>query len=92
MKAPRSDISYAAHQCSRFVLDPKVEHSEAVRWLGPRYLKGTRNKGTIMQPVPEKELEVFVDTSFCGDWDPVEAARDCYSARSRHGYIINYAG
>ena len=90
-KATRSDISYAVHQCARFVSDPKVEHGNAVRWLG-RYLKGTRDKGTIMRPLKEKELEVFVDASFCGDWDPAEAARDRDTARSRHGYIINYAG
>jgi hypothetical protein len=29
-----------------------------------------------MRPVPSKELEVFVDASFCGDWHPDEAARD----------------
>ena len=90
-KATRSDISFAVHQCARFVSDPKVEHGEAVRWLG-RYLKGTRDKGTIMKPVPDKELEVYVDASFCGDWDPVEAATDRDTARSRHGYIISYAG
>ncbi|KAI2496437.1 hypothetical protein MHU86_18061 [Fragilaria crotonensis] len=69
----------------------KVEHGEAVRWLG-RYLKGTRGKGTIMKPIPDRELEVYVDASFCGDWDPTEAANDRDTARSRHGYIINYAG
>jgi hypothetical protein len=45
-----------------------------------------------MRPLKEKELEVFVDASFCGDWDPAEAARDRDTARSRHGYIINCAG
>jgi hypothetical protein len=90
-KATRSDISFAVHQCARFVSDPKIEHDEVVRWLG-RYLKGTRDKGTIMKPMPDRELEVYVDASFCGDWDLVEAARDCDTARSRHGYIISYAG
>jgi hypothetical protein len=90
-KATRSDISYAVHQCARFVSDPKIEHGEAVRWLG-RYLKGTRDKGTVMNPIQGKELEVYVDASFCGDWDPVEAAQDRDTARSRHGYIINYTG
>ena len=90
-KATRSDISYAVHQCARFVSDPKVEHGETVRWLG-RYLKGTCDKGTIMQPIPSKELEVYVDASFCGDWHPDEAALDRDTARSRHGYIKNYAG
>ena len=59
-KATRSHISYAVHQCARFVSDPSVEHGEAVRWLG-RYLKGTKDKGTIMRPIPTKELEVYVD-------------------------------
>ena len=90
-KATRSDISYAVHQCARFVSDPKIEHGEAVRWLG-RYLKGTKDKGTIMKPMPDRELEVYVDASFCGDWDPIEAAKDRDTARSRHGYIVNYAG
>lgn len=90
-KATRSDISFAVHQCARFVSDPKKEHGDAVRWLG-RYLKGTRDKGTIIRPVSDKDLEVYVDASFCGDWDPTEAAQDRDTARSRHGYIINYAG
>ena len=89
--ATRSDVSYAVHQFARFVPDPKVEHGEAVRWLG-RYLKGTRDKGTIMMPATDKELEVYADASFCGNWDPAEAARDRDTARPRHGYVINYAG
>ena len=90
-KATRSDISFAVHQCARFVSNPKREHGDAIRWLG-RYLKGTQNQGTILRPIQGKDLEVFVDASFCGDWDPVEAAADRDTARSRHGYIINYAG
>jgi hypothetical protein len=34
------------------------------------YLLGTRNKGSTMRPMTDKDLEVFVDASFCGDWDP----------------------
>ncbi|KAI2497837.1 hypothetical protein MHU86_16671 [Fragilaria crotonensis] len=89
-KATRSDIAYAVHQCARFVSEPKREHGDAVRWLG-RYLLGTRDKGTIMKPMSEKDLEVYVDASFCGDWDPKEAATDRDTARSRHGYFIKYA-
>ena len=90
-KATRSDISFTVHQCDRFVASPKVEHGEADRWFG-RYLKGTQDKGTILRPMPERELEVYVDASFCGDWDQGEAVSDRDTARSRHGYIINYAG
>jgi hypothetical protein len=90
-KATRSDIAYTVKKCARFVSDPKKEHGDAVRWLG-RYLLGIRDKGTIMQPMTDNDLEVFVDASFCGDWDPKEAATDHDTTRSRHGYIINYAG
>jgi hypothetical protein len=90
-KATRSDISFAVHQCARFVSDQRKEHGDAVRWLG-RYLRGTRTKGTVLRPMSGKDLEVFVDASFCGDWCPQEAASDRDTARSRHGYIIRYAG
>jgi hypothetical protein len=35
---------------------------------------------------------VFVDASFCCNCDAKEAAQDRDTARSRHGYIIRYAG
>ncbi len=65
-KATRSDISFAVHQCARFVSDPKKEQGEAVRWL-VRYLKGTKDQGTILKPKLGQDLEVYVDASFCGD-------------------------
>ena len=38
-------------------------------------------------------LEVFVDTSFTGNWDKQDAQTgDRDTARSRHGYIILYYG
>ena len=89
-KCTRSDIAYATHQCARFSINPKKEHGAAVRHIG-RYLKGTRTKGTIFKP-NKKGLEVYVDADFAGNWDPSEAATDRDTARSRHGYIITYAG
>ena len=70
--------------------DPKREHGDAIRWLA-RYLKGTRDKGTIFRPDPKRELEVYVDADFAGNWDPKEA-NDRDTARSRHGYFIMYKG
>ena len=89
-KATRSDIAYITHQCARFAMEPKVEHAQAVRWLA-RYLKGTRERGTILKPDHSRGLEVFVDADFAGNWDPAETD-DRDTARSRHGYIIMYAG
>ena len=36
-------------------------------------------------------MEVYVDADFSGNWDPKET-KDVDTARSRHGYIISYAG
>ena len=89
-RGSRSDISYATHQCARFVTDPKVEHGRAVKRIG-RYLKRTRKEGTIYRPDTSKGLEVYVDASFCGDWDENET-QDPDTARSRYGYDITYQG
>ncbi len=89
-KSTRSDISYITHQCARFAIDPKVEHAQALKHLG-RYLKATRKMGTILKPIEGMDLEVYVDADFCGNWDPKETW-DVDTARSRHGYIISYAG
>ena len=91
LETTRSDISYAVHQCARFSTAPKVEHGKAVNWLA-RYLKGTRDKGTIFRLDSKRGLEVFVDADFAGNWDKNEAGSDPDTARSRHGYIIMYAG
>jgi hypothetical protein len=88
----RSDTAYATHQCARFSANPKVEHGKAVRWLG-RYLKGTRDQGTIFKPDINAGLEVYVDADFSGNWDKdADASADRDTARSRHGYIIKYMG
>ena len=89
-KCTRSDIAYAAHQCARFTDNPKKEHGEAIRWLG-RYLKATIDKGTILRPNLSKDMEVYVDADFSGNWDPKESNHKD-TARSRHGYIIMYKG
>ena len=87
----RPDLTYAVHQCARFSHDPKREHGEAVKRIG-RYLKGTADKGLIMQPDHEQLLDLHVDASFAGDWDKEIAATDPVTAQSRHGYILRYCG
>ena len=88
-RGSRSDIAYITHQCARFTSNPKREHGEAIRWLG-RYLLATRYQGTILKPDHTKDLELWVDADFCGNFDPKDGHRD--NARSRHGYYINYKG
>ena len=90
MWGTRSDISFIIHQCVRFTTGLKVEHAKALRCLGG-YLKGTRDKGLIIRPSNARELEVFVEADFAGNWDKNEAW-DRDTARSRHGYIVSYHG
>ena len=89
-RGSRSDIAYIVHQCARFTSDPKKEHGDALKYLG-RYLRYTRDKGTILTPNHEKGFEVYVDADFAGNFDRTNTQnRD--TARSRHGYIIMYKG
>ena len=90
-KTSRGDIAYATHQCARFSIDPRVEHGLAVKWIG-RYLLGTRDKGYIIKPDPSRGLEVYVDADLSGNWDKDLAGIDPDTARSRHGFVIMYAG
>ena len=55
------------------------------------YLKVTRDKGFILKPTKGKDMEVFVDAYFAGNWDSNDS-QDQDTARSRHGYIVAYQG
>lgn len=69
-----------------------MEHAtKAVKWIG-WYLKGTINKGIILQPNATKSLGVYVDADFGGNWNPELAGKDQSTAQSRHGYYICYYG
>jgi hypothetical protein len=89
-KSTRPDIAYAVHQCARFSAEPKVEHANALKWLG-RYLYGTKDKGLILKP-QGNSFDVYVDADFAGNWTQNEAMDNADTARSRFGYIVMYNG
>ena len=89
-RGSRPDIAYIVHQCARFTTNPKRNHGEALKYLG-RYLLATRDKGTILNPDITKDLEVYVDADFAGNYDR-NHTQDRDTARSRHGYFILYKG
>lgn len=88
-KSSRPDIAYAVHQCARFCSDPKEEHVNAVVHL-VKYLKGTRDKGIILNPSKNKSFEVWVDADFAGNWNKETAMHDASTAKSRSGYVLTY--
>ena len=89
-KGSRPELAQAVHQCARFSADPRREHGEAVKWIG-RYLAGTRDKGLILKPTDDS-FDVYADADFSGNWDAKVALEDRDTARSRHGYVVLYAG
>ena len=54
-------------------------------------MKATREKGFVVKPNHEKELDVCVDADFAGNWDPKETKHKS-TAKSRHGCFANCAG
>ena len=89
-KSTRPDIAYAVHQCARFSVDPRESHTRAIKHL-IRYLKGTRDKGLILDP-KDHSFDCWADADFAGNWNKLEAPTDVATARSRTGYTISYAG
>ncbi len=61
-----------------------------MKWIS-KYLKSTKSKGITFNPNSNLGLEVFVDADFAGAWDKNDTTNP-NTARSRHGYIIQYAG
>ena len=86
----RPDIAFAVSQVARFTAYPRQSHAKAVKSI-LRYLKGTCDKGMILRPTNQLNLEAFVDADFAGlhGQEPDHLPE---SARSRTGYVITLGG
>jgi hypothetical protein len=77
-KGTRTDIAYATHQpyqCARFSEDTRASHEDAV----------------IYDPKRDQSVEVYADADFCGSWNKATAPQDISTAKSRSGYMVNFA-
>eukprot|EP00957_Ditylum_brightwellii_P080296 6107376-Ditylum_brightwellii.AAC.1 len=70
------EMTHAVHQCIRFCQDPKFSHESAAKSVVSYLIsirKGDKKDapkfGMNMRPYLTKGLEVYVDTSFVGDWN-----------------------
>ena len=90
-KGSRPDITYATHAAARFCSDPRVSHEAAVSHI-TRYLQATRDEGIILDPDAKRELEVYADVDFVGNYNKATAHVDPSTAKSRSGYIITFCG
>jgi hypothetical protein len=86
----RLDICHAVSQVCRFTHNPKKSHASAVKTI-VRYLKRTKDKGTVFKPTGKLDLDLYVDASFAPlyKFDP---DHEPSSAKSRLGWVIFLAG
>ena len=86
----RPDIAFGVSQVARFTSAPKQSHAKAVKSI-LRYLKGTVDKGMIIRPTTNLNIEAFVDADFAGLYgqEPDHAPE---AATSRTGYVITLGG
>jgi hypothetical protein len=49
-------------------------------------------QGIIFKPTTTPSLNLFIDSDWSGLWDKSIAATDSSTARSRHGFIMEYCG
>ena len=91
-KCTRPDIAFAVHQCARFASDPKNSHAKAVERIGS-YLLANRDQGMFIDPDEDNEnFTCWADAAFAGEWNKETALDDPTTAKSRTGFLINYAG
>jgi hypothetical protein len=83
------DITFAVHQCARFVSNPNQTHQAAVKHLR-RYILGTQDKGLVLSPNYHHCLTAYVDADFAGLWHK-DYAHLHKTALSRTGFILCYA-
>ena len=81
----RPDVLCAAHQCSRFLSNPKRSHEAADKCIG-KHLKRTKDKGIIYDFYAAKGIEVFVDADFSGTWNMSDSDK-MTSDLSRTGHV-----
>ena len=82
----RLDITFSVSQVARYTHSPRRLHELALERIG-QYLKGTLDKGLILQPKEAFEVDCYVDSDFAGLW-PHEDKLDTIYVKSRPGYII----
>ena len=86
----RPDIAFAVSQVARFNHSPKKSHATAIKTI-VRYLHRTSDKGMIVRPTGNLELDCYVDADFAGlhQRDPDHSPS---AAKSRTGFIITLGG
>ncbi|XP_066337270.1 secreted RxLR effector protein 161-like [Miscanthus floridulus] len=76
----RQDITFVVGYVSRFMVDPRVDHWAAMKWL-LRYVKGTVDQGIVFPKTDKSGLQLMV-------FRDVDMARDIDGPRSTSGVLV----
>jgi len=71
------------------MFSPKASHEKALKRIG-LYLKATRDKGLILNPTKELNVDAYPDANFAGLYGHEKSA-DPSCAKSRTDFLINVA-
>ncbi len=84
----RPDLGFAISQAARFSFNPKRSHELALIRIG-QYLKGTRDRGLILEPITDEHfiMDVYCDSDFMGLYGK-EKRVDPDNVKSRAGFVI----
>ena len=85
----RPDIAYAVNCCAWYMFAPKHSHELALKRIG-RYLKNTSERGMVIQPTRELNVDAYPDADFAGMYGH-EKPTDPACAKSRTGFVIMFA-
>ena len=86
----RTDISYSLIQVARFTLCPKRSHEAGLKLIF-WYLFETHNKGLIITPTCDLNIDAYPDADFSGIYNYKEH-NDTICLRIRTGFVINVSG
>ena len=67
--------------------DPPMERWSYASLLIARYLQGTKEKGLVMEPTKELEMDLYADEDFAGLWN-AEDANDTICTNSRTEILL----
>ena len=81
----------ATHQFARFYISPMRLYELPIMRIGWDLLS-TKDRGIIYRPDSKRGLEVFVNASFAGGWDPEDDAENTDNVYSCTGFVICYTG
>ena len=92
----RPDIAYAVNCTARYMFCPRRSHEEALKRIG-RYLKATRNRGLVLNPICGSDgvadvlqIDNYPDADFAGLYGYEEPTNPA-STKSRTGFVITVA-